>query len=87
VSKVAKFINAYKDSSAQFKVNEKPMVSTFEGTNFVSQWSDVESSTGQLFLVPDWASMGPQTFATHLDVVDGACEYMSYPVFAFSTMC
>ncbi|KAH8146185.1 uncharacterized protein LAJ45_09883 [Morchella importuna] len=80
VSTVAKFINAHKDSSAQFKVGGKPMVSTFEGTNFVSQWSEVESSTGQLFLVPDWASMGPQTFATHLDVVDGAFVWDAWPL-------
>lgn len=76
VSQVAQFINAHKDSPAQFKVNNQPFVSTFEGTNFVSQWSQVEQSTGPLFLVPSWTSMGPGAFQSNLGLVDGTCKQL-----------
>ncbi|KAL0633373.1 hypothetical protein Q9L58_007747 [Maublancomyces gigas] len=79
VSQVADFINAHKNSPAQFKVNNQPFVSTFEGTNFVSQWTQVEQSTGALFLVPSWTSMGPQTFQSNLNAVDGTFPWDAWP--------
>lgn len=68
------WINAYKGSRAQFMVDGKPFVSTFEGPGFAASWADVKAQTGPLYLVPDWTSLGPDGVAQHLDKIDGACK-------------
>ena len=74
VEHVTRLINKYKGRQSQFKVGGKPFVSTFEGTNFIEQWAQVRSQTGGIYLVPDWASLGPDGFKQHVGKVEGACK-------------
>ena len=73
VNEVTRLINKYKTRSSQFKVNDLPFVSTFEGTDFIDKWAEVRGATGGIYLVPDWASLGPGGFANHVSKVDGTC--------------
>lgn len=74
VKAVSDLINAYKPSSAQYRVKGQPMVSTFEGPRWAGNWASVRKSTGGIFLVPDWSSLGPAGVQNQLSVIDGACE-------------
>ena len=74
VNEVSRIINKYKDRGSYYKVDGKPFVSTFEGTDFVDQWANVRGATGGIYLVPDWASLGPDGFKNHVGKVDGACK-------------
>lgn len=74
-SVVAEWISQYKDSPAQFHVDGKPFVSTFEGVPFADQWPAVEAQTGDLYLVPDWSSIGPDGVSQHFDKIDGAFSW------------
>lgn len=53
VSGVANMLKRYKDQSAQFRVDDKPFVSTFIGDGF--DWSSVATEVGEeLYAVPFW---------------------------------
>jgi glucan endo-1,3-alpha-glucosidase len=71
---VDSYINDYKNSSSFFKVNGLPFVSTFEGPNWTGDWASVNSSTGGIFFVPDWSSLGPTGVGSRLAEIDGACK-------------
>lgn len=71
---VIDLINTFKDSSAQIKTDERPLVSTFEGAGWADQWESVRTGTGGIFLVPDWSSIGPGGLKDKLSIVDGACK-------------
>lgn len=72
---VVSYINSYKDESAQLKINDLPMVSTFEGPDWADNWSTVRSQTGGIYLVPDWSSLGASGVGAKTSVIDGACEW------------
>lgn len=74
ISQVADLINRYKESTAQFKVDEAPVVSTFEGPDWADNWPEVRSQTGDIFFIPDWSSLGPHGVGQKLDLIDGACK-------------
>jgi hypothetical protein len=73
VDTVVNLINQFKYSPAQTMVNGVPLVSTFEGPNWAGNWRAVEQQTGEIFLVPDWSSLGAQGLNNVLDIIDGAC--------------
>lgn len=73
VDQVVSLINTYKDNANQHKVDGLPFVSTFEGPNWEG-WDTVRASTGGIFLVPDWSSLGPAGVTARLDTIDGACK-------------
>lgn len=77
LSQVVDLINRYKHSSAQMMVEGKPFVSTFEGPGWADYWPEVREQTGDIFLIPDWSSLGPHGVGQKLDLIDGAC--MSAP--------
>ncbi|MCJ1313030.1 hypothetical protein MMC25_006706 [Agyrium rufum] len=77
-SAVSSLISKYSSRSSQFKVDGKPMVSTFEGTDNAGDWAGIKSSTNAFFM-PDWTSLGPQGFTQHLDTVDGAFSWDAWP--------
>lgn len=78
-NEVSRIINKYKGRGSYYKVDNKPFVSTFEGTDFIDQWAGVRDATGGIYLVPDWASLGPDGFRNHVGKVDGACkDHQSY---------
>ncbi|KAI2627645.1 glycoside hydrolase family 71 protein [Hypoxylon sp. NC1633] len=79
VNQVISLVNQYKDASSQFKVNGKPFVSTFEGPDWVDNWASVRSATGDIFLVPDWSSLGPQGVGSRLSQIDGAFNWGAWP--------
>ena len=74
VNDVSRIINKYQGRPSYYKVNGKPFVSTFEGPSFASQWNTVTKATGEIYLVPDWASVTPGRFADYFEKVDGACK-------------
>ena len=71
-------INQYKYSLAQFNYQGKPLVSTFEGVGSIGDWADIKAATG-CFFVPDWSSLGPAGFASHLGTADGALSWDAWP--------
>lgn len=71
-------INQYKFSSAQFHYQGKPLVSTFEGVGNTGDWAGIKGST-DCFFVPDWSSLGPAGFASHLGTADGAFSWDAWP--------
>jgi glucan endo-1,3-alpha-glucosidase len=75
VSQVVDLINRYKSSKAQMFVDGDPFVSTFEGPGWADNWSTVRQETGGIFLIPDWASIGPYGVGEKLDLIDGACRF------------
>jgi hypothetical protein len=78
IDTIANLTNTFKDEPAQFKVDRKPLVSTFEGTSFAETWKLVrEKVDGGIYLVPDWASLGPDGVGKRANLIDGACEYIS----------
>ncbi|ETS82253.1 hypothetical protein PFICI_07255 [Pestalotiopsis fici W106-1] len=79
VDQVVGLINDYKDESAQFKVNDVPFVSTFEGPTWSANWADVRTATGGIYLVPDWSSLGPTGFGDKLSLIDGAFNWGAWP--------
>ncbi|XDG06449.1 hypothetical protein ABKA04_006064 [Annulohypoxylon sp. FPYF3050] len=79
VDQVVSLINQYKGASSQLKVNGKPFVSTFEGPTWADNWSSVRSSTGDIFLVPDWSSLGAQGVGSKLSQIDGAFNWGAWP--------
>ncbi|KAK5654325.1 hypothetical protein OQA88_7503 [Cercophora sp. LCS_1] len=79
VAQVVDLINTFKDSKAQMNAEGKPFVSTFEGPGWADNWSTVRDETGGIFLVPDWASLGPYGVGEKLDVIDGAFSWDAWP--------
>lgn len=71
-------INQYKSSSAQFNYKGKPLVSTFEGVGNIGDWPAIKRATN-CFFIPDWSSLGPAGFASHLDIADGAFSWDAWP--------
>jgi glucan endo-1,3-alpha-glucosidase len=71
---ISSYINTYKVYGSQFKVNDLPVVSTFEGPSQADIWSGVRAATGGIFFVPDWASLGAQGVQSKLSLIDGACK-------------
>ena len=76
---VIDYINEYKDSSAYFKNNGKPFVSTFEGPGNAADWITIKAETG-CFFVPDWSSEGVQAaLALEPGVPDGLFSWAGWP--------
>lgn len=75
VEQVANLINQFKDSPAQMHVEDKPLVSTFEGPDWAEHWEAVRSQTDDIFFMPDWSSLGPYGVGEKLNIIDGACEF------------
>ncbi|OTA96250.1 glycoside hydrolase family 71 protein [Hypoxylon sp. CO27-5] len=79
VDQVVSLVNQYKGAGSQLKVNGKPFVSTFEGPSWADNWASVRSATGDIFLVPDWSSLGPQGVGSKLSQIDGAFNWGAWP--------
>ncbi|KAH7175340.1 glycoside hydrolase [Dactylonectria macrodidyma] len=79
VDSVVGLVNDFKAEAAQVLVGGKPMVSTFEGPTWADNWSSVRSQTGDIFLVPNWSSLGPSGVADKLSVIDGAFSWAAWP--------
>ncbi|CAH0038390.1 unnamed protein product [Clonostachys rhizophaga] len=79
VDQVTSWINSWKGRSSYFSVDGLPFVSTFGGPGWADNWAAVRSGTGGIFLVPEWASIGPAGVANQLDKIDGAFSWNSWP--------
>ncbi|KAI1333626.1 glycoside hydrolase family 71 protein [Xylariaceae sp. FL0016] len=86
VDQVVNYINTYKSYGSQFKVNGVPVVSTFEGPNWADNWASVRSSTGGIFLMPSWTSLGPSGVGAKLSLIDGAFNWGAWPEANQNTM-
>lgn len=80
---VASYLNQYKNSPAYFKVDDKLMVSTFEGVANTQDWAQggaIRSAVGNpIHFVPDWSSLGPNGIKAHLDKIEGAFSWDMWP--------
>ncbi|THY82274.1 glycoside hydrolase [Aureobasidium pullulans] len=74
---VVEYIDRYKTSSAQFKYNGKPFVSTFEGPDRAADWENIKNQTG-CFFIPDYSSLGAFGAAS-LPSVDGLLSWNAWP--------
>ncbi|KAI1758810.1 glycoside hydrolase family 71 protein [Hypoxylon sp. FL1150] len=79
IDQVVSLVNQFKDASSQLKVNGKPFVSTFEGPAWADNWASVRSQTGDIFLVPDWSSIGASGVGSKLSQIDGAFNWGAWP--------
>lgn len=79
VNQVVDLINEFKDLSVHYAVGGLPFVSTFEGPSWVDNWEAVRRSTGGIYLVPDWSSLGPEGVGRRREVVDGAFSWAAWP--------
>lgn len=71
---VISMLQDHVNSSAQFKVDNRSFVSTFEGPDNSGDWVAIREAV-PIFFLPDWTSVGPDTFrASKLELVDGACK-------------
>jgi hypothetical protein len=76
---VIAYINKYSGSSAHFKVDGQPLVSTFEGPGNADDWIAIKSQTGCFFL-PDWSSAGAKAaLSLSPGLVDGLLSWASWP--------
>lgn len=79
---VVSYLNQYKNSKAYFKVDGKPLASTFEGVTNVNDWAyggPIRSQVGDIYFMPDWASLGPDGIKQHLDKIEGAFSWDMWP--------
>jgi len=80
VESVASLINDFRDEPAQFKVNGKPLVSTFEGFGFAEKWKDVRRKVpGDIYFVPDWSSLGYEGIQNVTNEIDGHFSFDAWP--------
>jgi glucan endo-1,3-alpha-glucosidase len=87
-SDVLSILQSYGPNGAYFNYQNKPYVSTFEGTANINDWASIRASLADstqtnppfsIFFVPDWTSLGPSGFASHLSAVDGAFSWDMWP--------
>lgn len=80
VDSVASLINDFKDEPAQFKVDGKPLVSTFEGVQFADKWDAVRRKVpGNIYFVPDWSSLGYEGIQKVTKDIDGHFSFDAWP--------
>ncbi|KAH8601096.1 glycosyl hydrolase family 71-domain-containing protein [Bisporella sp. PMI_857] len=78
-AEVTALINTWKGSSAYYQHLSKPLVSTFEGPEFASQWGAIKSATG-CFFVPDYSSKGARDgLLMAPGVPDGLFSWAAWP--------
>ncbi|KAK3367946.1 glycoside hydrolase [Podospora didyma] len=80
VDHIANLTNTFKNEPAQFKVDGKPQVSTFEGASFADRWQEVRKKVdGDIFFVPNWSSQGPEGIKLAAKKIDGAFSFAAWP--------
>jgi glucan endo-1,3-alpha-glucosidase len=80
VDSVASLINDFRDEPVQFKVDGKPLVSTFEGVGFADKWKDVRRKVpGDIYFVPDWSSLGYEGIQNVTNEIDGHFSFDAWP--------
>ncbi|SLM37963.1 alpha--glucanase [Lasallia pustulata] len=77
-SDVINTIETYAGNPSQYRYNNQPLVSTFEGTNNIGDWPNIKAATG-CFFVPDWTSLGPAGFQNQAGTADGAFSWDAWP--------
>lgn len=74
VSSVSDPVNSFKNEPTQFRVDGKPLVSTFESVEFADGWNQVrEKVDGGIHFVPDWSSLEPEGVGRMVDQIDRHC--------------
>ena len=66
---VVNTIKQYSGRKGQYKYQNKPLVSTFEGPNNKGDWAGIKSQA-DCFFMPDWSSLGASAAAS-VPGVDG----------------
>lgn len=72
-------LQKYSSSSAHYRYQGKPFVSTFEGPGNTKDWIAIKAATG-CFFIPDWSSLGAKP-ALQLagGVADGLFSWAAWP--------
>ncbi|PSR84349.1 glycoside hydrolase, partial [Coniella lustricola] len=90
VEQVVELIREFTRSRVYYHhVDERAMVSTFEGPGWADHWESVRRQVGGadgdgdggqgIFFVPDWSSLGPHGVAGKLAHIDGAFSWAAWP--------
>ncbi|KAM7196353.1 glycoside hydrolase family 71 protein [Rhypophila sp. PSN 637] len=81
VETIVNLTETFKDEPAQFKVDGKPLMSTFEGGEFIDGWKEVRKRVdGDIYFIPDWSGLGPQKIKEQAyDLIDGAFSFNAWP--------
>ena len=80
VDTVSNLINTYKDEPAQYKYNNMPLVSTFEGPDVAAEWPSIRSAVpGGIFFIPDWTSIKGSAPGNFSEYTDGALSWDVWP--------
>ncbi|KAK8045050.1 hypothetical protein PG993_005074 [Apiospora rasikravindrae] len=74
---VTNYTNTWKGSSAYFKRDGRPLVSTFEGVDNRNDWTQIKTDT-QAFFMPDYSSLGAEVAAA-APGVDGLFSWDAWP--------
>ncbi|KAJ5224090.1 hypothetical protein N7468_008632 [Penicillium chermesinum] len=76
---VLHLLQKYSSSSAHYRHNNKPFVSTFEGFDNADDWKEIKNKT-KCFFVPDWSSVGAKAALQLADgVADGLFSWAAWP--------
>ncbi|OLN86706.1 Glucan endo-1,3-alpha-glucosidase agn1 [Colletotrichum chlorophyti] len=69
----------YFKNNQYFKYADKPVASTFEGTENADDWVEIKAKTGAFF-IPDWSSLSPEkALALGDGVADGLFSWNAWP--------
>lgn len=78
-SQVISLLQKFSSKPAYYHYNEKPFVSTFEGSENANDWAEIKSQT-HCFFVPDWSSVGAKSALELADgVADGLFSWEAWP--------
>jgi hypothetical protein len=74
---VIDLVKHYRDYSTYWKEGGKPLVSTFEGGEYSSEWNNIKANTSAFF-IPEWGNLGPQA-SVNTGLVDGLFSWDAWP--------
>lgn len=76
-SNVISMLQEYSSSDCYLHFDNRPFVSTFEGTGNIGDWAQGGTirSAVDVYFVPDWTSLGTTGITQHLDTIDGFCAF------------
>ena len=79
---VASYLLKYKGSAAYFNYQNAPLVSTFEGPDYATDWAPggaIRSAVGNLYFVPNWNSLGQSGITAQLNNIQGFFSWDMWP--------
>lgn len=80
-SQYADYLKEYTNRTSYFKLDGKPIVSTFGGEDVPdSQWSSLRSKVGDALIIPGFYKSDPSKLFTDKKSIDGVFNWNSWPI-------